>query len=57
MRLYKALILPVLEYGAPIYVSAMVEPARNLVKFRGASGCLRNSSIEALEIFDKFPTY
>ena len=60
MRLYKALILPVLEYGDPVYVPAMEECSKEFGKVQRcamlkASGCLSSSSTEALAILTNTP--
>ena len=33
MRLYKALVLPIMEYGTPVTVAAIVEGAKNLERY------------------------
>ena len=55
MRLYRSLVLPVVEYGAPVWVSAVTEGCKEFGKIQRsamlkASGCLNSTSSEALEI-------
>ena len=55
MRLYRSLVLPVFEYGAPVWVSAVTEGCKEFGKIQRsamlkASGCLNSTSTEALEI-------
>ena len=60
MRLYKALVLPVMEYGAPMIVSALPECSREFDKIQRhamikASGCLGSTSTDTLEILTNTP--
>ena len=55
MKLYKTLVLPVMEYGSPAIVSALTECCKGFGKVHRsammkASGCLNNTSTDALEI-------
>ena len=55
MRLYRSHVLPVAEYGAPVWVSAVTEGCKEFGKIQRsamlmASGCLISTSSEALEI-------
>ena len=55
MRLYRSFVLPVVEYGAPVWVSAVTEGCKEFGKIQRsamlkASGCLNSTSTEALEI-------
>ncbi|XP_045179807.2 uncharacterized protein LOC123539306 [Mercenaria mercenaria] len=55
MRLYKALVLPVVDYGAAALVSAGDKFSQNMEKIQRsamlkASGCLRSTSTDTLEI-------
>ena len=55
MGLYRSLVLPVVEYGAPVWVSAATEGCKEFGKIQRsamlkASGCLNSTSTEALEI-------
>lgn len=55
MKLYKALVLPVMEYGTSATVSALTESCREFGKVQRsamlkASGCLNSTSTETLEI-------
>ena len=52
MRFYKALVLPIMEYGTPVTVAAIEESCKELGKVHRsamikASGCLNSTSIEA----------
>ena len=60
MKLYKALVLPVIEYGAPVIVSALPECSREFDKIQRyamikASGCLGSTSTDTLEILTNTP--
>ena len=60
MKLYKALVLPVIEYGAPVIVSALPECSRKFDKIQRyamikASGCLGSTSTDTLEILTNTP--
>ena len=54
MRLYKSLVLPIMEYGAAAIVGASSESCKELLLTRSAmikaSGCLNSTPTEALEI-------
>ena len=55
MRLYRSLVLPVVEYGAPVWVSVVTEGCKEFMKIQRkvmlkASECLNSTSSEALEI-------
>ncbi|MCW4261357.1 MAG: reverse transcriptase domain-containing protein [Candidatus Thiodiazotropha endolucinida] len=55
MRLYKSLVLPVLEYGAPVWVSALKESCDEFGKVQRsamlkATGCINSTSTDALEV-------
>ena len=55
MRLYKALVLPVMEFGSPVIVSSLSECCKEFGKVQRsamikASGCVNSTSTEALEI-------
>ena len=48
MRLFKALVLPIIEYGAPVLVSALTECCKEFGKIQRwamvkASGCLSST--------------
>ncbi|MEW8546767.1 MAG: reverse transcriptase domain-containing protein [Candidatus Thiodiazotropha sp.] len=60
MRLYRALVLPVLEYGSPVIVSSLAECCKEFGKVQRsamikASGCLNSTSTEALEVLTNTP--
>ena len=55
MRLYKALVCPVMDYGAPVLVKATSECSKEFGKFQRAamlkaSGCLSSTSTDAIEV-------
>ena len=55
MRLFKALVLPIIEYGAPVLVSALTECCKEFGKIQRcamvkASGCLSSTSTDTLEV-------
>ena len=55
MRLYRSLVLPVIEYRAPVWVAAVTEGCNEFGKIQRsamlkASGCLNSTSAEALEV-------
>ena len=55
MRLYRALVLPIMEYGSPVTVGAIEKSCKEYGKVQRsamikASGCLNSTSTEALEI-------
>ena len=55
MRLYRSLVLPVIEYGAPVWVAAVTEGCNEFGKIQRsavlkASGCLNSTSTAALEV-------
>ena len=55
LRLYKALVLPVMEYGSPVTVGAIEESCKEFGKVHRsamikASGCLNSTSTETLEV-------
>ena len=60
MKLYRALVLPVIEYGSPLIVSALTDCCKEFEKVQRsamlkASGCLRNTSTHTLEILTNTP--
>ena len=55
LRLYKALVLPVMDYGSPVTVGAIEESCKVFGKVHRsamikASGCLNSTSTETLEV-------
>ena len=54
MRLYRSLVLPVIEYGAPVWVAAVMKDVMigkiQRSAMLKASGCLNSTSTEALEV-------
>ena len=60
MKLYNALVLPVIEYGAWVIVSALPECSREFDEIQRyamikASGCLGSTSTDTLEILTNTP--
>ena len=55
MKMYKALVLPILEYGSPVTVGAITECCKEFNKVQRsamlkATGCVSSTSTETLEI-------
>ena len=55
MKMYKALVLPILEYGSPVTVGAINECCKEFNKVQRsamlvATGCVSSTSTETLEI-------
>ena len=55
MRLFKALVLPIIEYGAPVFVSALTECCKEFGNIQRcamvkASGCFCSTSTDTLEV-------